>query len=136
MDAYAHYRTQAVTTASPAQLVAMLYQGALTAIAVAEQALDTGADDTTAAERAHRELVRAQDIVAELSLSLDHEQGGEIAQNLAALYEFCTDRLLQANLHKDPSVLPAVRHTLGGLAEAWAQMMQQQGSGAFASVGA
>ncbi len=133
MDAYAHYRTQAVTTASPAQLVAMLYQGALTAIAVAEQTLaDTAADQ----ELAHRELVRAQDIVTELSLSLDHEQGGEIATHLASLYEFCSDRLVQANLRKDPSLLPAVRQTIGGLAEAWAEMMQQQGSGALASVGA
>lgn len=123
MDAYAQYRTQAVTTASPAQLVAMLYQGALTAVAVAEQAMSgEGPDDP---ELVHRELVRAQQIVVELTTSLDHEQGGEIAANLAALYDFCWDRLVQANLRKDPSLLPAVRHTLGDLSLAWAEMMQQ-----------
>lgn len=121
MDAYAQYRTQAVTTASPAQLVAMLYQGALTAVTVAEQALA----DRSNLELAHRELVRAQDIVNELTWSLDHEQGGQVAANLAALYDFCVDRLLQANIDKDASLLPSVRDTLAGLAEAWAGMMQQ-----------
>lgn len=133
MDAYSQYRTQAVTTASPAQLVAMLYQGALTAITVAEQAL-TG-EGRGDAELVHRELVRAQDIVTELTLSLDHEQGGEIARNLASLYEFCSERLVRANLHKDAELLPAVRHTLGDLSEAWSQMMQRQGSAALAPVG-
>lgn len=123
MDAYAQYQTQAVTTASPAQLVAMLYQGALTAITVAEQALRGGPDGRT--DVAHRELVRAQAIVDELALSLDLEQGGEIAVNLAALYDFCTDRLVRANTAKDPDLLPAVRQTLAGLADAWTSMMQQ-----------
>lgn len=131
MDAYSQYRTQAVTTASPAQLVAMLYQGALTAITVAEQALAAGTD----LELAHRELVRAQDIVNELSWSLDHEQGGVLAVNLASLYDFCTDRLLRANIDKDASVLPAVRDTLAGLAEAWAEMMQQAPAGDLVAVG-
>lgn len=131
MDAYAQYRTQAVTTASPAQLVAMLYQGALTAIAVAEQAMSgKGPDD---AELVHRELVRAQQIVTELTTSLDHEQGGAIASSLAALYDFCWDRLVQANLRKDATLLPAVRHTLGDLSLAWSEMMQQS---QLAAVGA
>lgn len=131
MDAYSQYRTQAVTTASPAQLVAMLYQGALTAITVAEQALADG----TNLELAHRELVRAQDIVNELTCSLDHEQGGVLAANLAALYDFCTDRLLRANIDKDAGLLSAVRDTLAGLAEAWAGMMQQAPAGDLVAVG-
>ena len=133
MDAYAQYRTQAVTTASPAQLVAMLYQGALTAITVAEQAL--AADDGDR-ELAHRELVRAQAIVTELTVSLDHEQGGEIARSLASLYEFCSERLLRANVSKDAGLLPGVRRTLAGLAEAWNEMIQQQATDSLASVGA
>lgn len=133
MDAYAQYRTQAVTTASPAQLVAMLYQRALTAVTVAEQALTTQPNP----ELAHTELVRAQDIVTELTCSLDHEQGGEIATNLASLYEFCSDRLVRANIAKDAGLLPAVRDTLGGIAEAWGQMIAQSapatpvGAGAY-----
>lgn len=132
MDAYSQYRTQAVTTASPAQLVAMLYQGALTAITVAEQALT---DSTRNTEQAHHELVRAQAIVNELTMSLDHDAGGQIAANLASLYEFCTDRLVRANLHKDASLLPAVRDTVAGLSEAWSEMMQQAPAGDLVAVG-
>lgn len=126
MDAYAHYRTQAVTTASPAQLVAMLYQGALTAITVAEQALE--GSDANRGEVAHRELVRAQAIVTELSASLDHEQGGDIARNLESLYDFCSDRLMQANVKKDAGLLTAVRSTIADLADAWNHVLVQQGS--------
>lgn len=132
MDAYSQYRTQAVTTASPAQLVAMLYQGALTAITVAEQALTDSMRNT---EQAHHELVRAQAIVNELTMSLDHDAGGQIAANLASLYEFCTDRLVRANLHKDASLLPAVRDTVAGLSEAWSEMMQQAPAGDLVAVG-
>lgn len=133
MDAYSQYRTQAVTTASPAQLVAMLYQGAVTAITVAEQAMRDGAAGNT--EQAHRELVRAQAIVNELTVSLDHDAGGQIAANLASLYEFCNDRLVRANLHKDASLLPAVRQTLAGLSEAWSEMMQQLPANDLVGVG-
>jgi flagellar secretion chaperone FliS len=74
---------------------------------------------------AHDELVRAQAILNELVCSLDHEQGGEVARNLAALYDFCLDRLVRANLDKDPALLGAVRSTLADLADAWSTMMRQ-----------
>jgi len=121
MDAYSHYRTQAVTTASPAQLVAMLYQGALTAVEVADEALRTD----RGGPQAHDELLRAQAILNELVCSLDHERGGEVARNLAALYDFCLDRLVRANLDKDPAPLEAVRSTLTDLADAWSTMMRE-----------
>ena len=111
---YGQYRTQAVETANPAQLVLMLYDGALTAITRAEQALTA-----TQVQTANTELQRAQRIVEELLVSLDTDRGGQIAGNLAALYDFCIDRLTQANLGKDPALLPAVRDTLSGLREAW-----------------
>jgi flagellar secretion chaperone FliS len=114
------YQVQAVETAPPAQLVLMMYDGALAAITRAEQAMAPAAADVPGVtEVAHGELVRAQRIIEELLYSLDHERGGQIAANLAALYDFCLDRLMTANIHKDVSVLPAVRDTLAGLREAW-----------------
>jgi flagellar secretion chaperone FliS len=109
------YRAQAVETASPLQLVMMLYDGALGSIAIAERAL--GPDRHM--ETAHRELTRAQDIVTELMLALDHEQGGEIAAGLAAVYDYCLDRLTTANLAKDPGPLAEVARSLASLREAW-----------------
>lgn len=125
MDAYAQYKTQAVSTAGPGQLVSMLYHGAVTAVDVAAAALtDDGAGVNY--EVAHREIVRAQDIVTELTVSLDHEQGGQIATNLAQLYRYCTEQLVDANVSKDPAPLQVVRDTLAGLADAWDQMLSQQ----------
>lgn len=116
-DSHTHYQAQAVETAGPAQLVLMLYDGALAAVTRAEQALHT---DPQEAEAANRELQRAQDIITELRVTLDTQRGGSIAQSLAALYEFCLDRLLDANIRKDASELPAVRSVMAGVRDAWA----------------
>lgn len=118
-DSRSHYQSQAVETAGPAQLVLMLYDGALAALTRSEQAL---AAETPAGsmEIANRELQRAQDIVTELRVTLDLEGGGAIAANLAALYDFCLDRLITANVSKDPTELPVVRTVIADLREAWA----------------
>lgn len=112
------YQAQSVSTASPAQLVLMLYDRALVAMARAAQACapDGGAP---AIETVNAELQRAQDIVTELQVALDHEQGGDIATHLHLLYDFCLDRLIQANIRKDTTGLEAVRRTLEGLRDAW-----------------
>lgn len=114
------YQSEAVTTAGPAQLVLMLYDGALSSVRQAALVLD-GAGGGERLERAHRELARAQDIVTELSVTLDRAQGGAIAEGLASLYDFCLDRLVTANLRKDPEGLGAVESVLAQLRDAWAE---------------
>lgn len=114
-----HYQSQAVETAGPAQLVLMLYDGALAALTRAEQALCSDAP-AGSAEAANRELQRAQDIVTEFTLTLDHERGGQIAANLAALYDFCLDRLITANVRKDVGALGEARSVIAELREGWA----------------
>ena len=113
------YLRGAVETASPAQLVLALYDRALVALHRAGSSLAEGG--VGAIEPAHRELVRAQDIVVELRSALDHEQGGDIAASLDALYAFCLDRLIVANVSKDPSGLGDVGQVLGSLRETWAE---------------
>lgn len=110
------YQAQSVATAGPAQLVTMLYDRVLVATGRVRQA------EAGAVETVHVELQRAQDILVELQLALDHEQGGQIAQNLYALYDFCLDRLRTANLQKDPSQLDAVDDVIRGLRDAWDQV--------------
>ena len=76
------YRVQDVSTAGPGQLVVLLYDGALDAIAKAERALvqsEAGDDGRDRYTTAHDQLSRAQAILTELQLSLDHDLGGEIA---------------------------------------------------------
>lgn len=114
------YQSEAVTTAGPAQLVLMLYDGALSSVRQAVRILGDGATPVHV-ERAHRELARAQDIVTELSVTLDRAEGGAVAAGLASLYDFCLDRLVTANLRKDPEGLDAVASVLAQLRDTWAE---------------
>lgn len=111
------YQTQAVTTAGPAQLVLMLFDRTLVAIARATQAAEP--NGTPSLEIVNTELQRAQDILTELQVALDREQGGEIAANLDALYDFCIDRLVTANISKDVSGLGPVTNVIQSLRDAW-----------------
>lgn len=110
------YQTQAVETAGPAKLVLMLYDRALLAITRSRTA-----SGPTAIETVNTELLRAQDIMTELLVTLDHERGGTVASNLAALYEFCLERLAQANVHKNMGLLDEVEPVVQGLRDAWEQ---------------
>jgi flagellar secretion chaperone FliS len=114
MTAANPYQGSAVATATPAQLILMLFDGALTAIGRVRRAGSIG-DVTTV----NRELQRVQDIVAELEVSLDLERGHPIAGNLARLYEFCQHRLLDANLRKDLSLLDEVETVIQELRDGW-----------------
>lgn len=112
------YQVHSVATAGPAQLVLLLFDRAIVAIARAEHA--AGSDGhAPALETVNHELQRAQDILTELRVALDHEQGGDIARNLDALYEFCLDRLVTANITKDVSGLGPVSRTIQGIRDAW-----------------
>lgn len=122
------YQTQAVETAGPVQLVIMLYDGAIAAIARSEFALAGTERDKF--EVANRELTRAQDIITELWLSLDHELGGEIASNLAAIYQHCLAKLTRANLDKSERELPEVKNHLVSLRDAFASAAAQVAVGA------
>ncbi len=113
------YQSDAIATAGPAQLVLMLFDGALTSLLRARTAL--GEAGTEMREVSHKELQRCQDIVWELRMSLDRERGGAIAANLGSLYDYCLTQLVQANVTKDASPLDIVEEVLGDLRGAWAE---------------
>lgn len=121
MDAKSYYRQNSVETATPGQLVSMLYHGAVAAIAGGANHVDAGDLDS-----ANRELQRAQDIVTELRRTLDFERGNPIAANLDALYDFCIDRLVKGNIRKDVILLEEARSTLAGLSVTWDEMLATQ----------
>ena len=121
------YVTDSVGTAGPAQLVLALYDGALGAIQRAAVLMAPGDEEAAPArlapgtiEAVHKQLLKAQRIVTELRVTLDHERGGSIAANLDSLYGFCLRLLVEANLSKDPQNLAPVLEVLRGLREAWA----------------
>lgn len=114
------YRQVGVETASPIGLVIMLYRGAIRFLTEAEEAM--AARDIP---EAHRCLVRSQEIIAELmgSLNLD---AGEIAINLSRLYDYMQQRLIEANLRKDPAAAMEVRCLLIELLGAWEAIAAQE----------
>jgi len=121
------YQTQAVLTASPGQLVLMLYDGALRFLAQAHAAMEADQNEWRRFEVINRNLQKAQNIIAELRGTLNHEAGGEVAANLDQLYDYYNRRLFQANLKKDPAPVAEVEGLLRELRDAWAEMLQRNG---------
>ena len=114
MNASHAYRQTQTQTASPGELVVMLYRGAARFVAKGIAALET--QDIQAA---HTSLMRAQEIIAELLGTLDLVRCGEIAKQLVGIYEYLNRRLVDANLGKDPAPAREVERFLRELLPAW-----------------
>ena len=121
LNPYQQYRATKVETAGSVDLVVMLYQGAVRFIRQGVEAMDRNDPKT-----AHDSLVRAQDIIVELLGSLNHEQGGQIAGQLASIYDYCFRRLVTANVKKDPEPAREVARILRDLGTAWQEIAAQQ----------
>lgn len=115
--AYQSYQTQQVMTASPAQLVAMLYDRAIASINEAIRAIEAGD-----VERRWRANKRAVDIITHLADTLDTERGGEIADNLLRLYNFALQRLFEVDVRNDPQPAREVVEVLEPLRQSWQQL--------------
>lgn len=111
------YRKAAVDGATPVGLVVMLYDGALRHMDRAELALR--ARDLPAQNEAFQ---KAQKIVMELMGALDMRRGGEIAQNLMALYGYILTELVGANTDDDPKRLENARRPMLDLRAGWAEL--------------
>jgi flagellar protein FliS len=103
-----------VMSAAPLRLVQMLYRGALDATAAARAHLQAG----EIAARS-RQITKAQAILAELSISLDHAKGGVIAGRLSGLYDYMQRRLSEANFRQADEPLAETERLLKTLTEAW-----------------
>jgi flagellar protein FliS len=73
-------------------------------------------------ERISNAILKTQEIITELTVSLDFEQGGEIAQNLFALYTWFNKELVEANIAQDVGKLIPVRNLLSELKSAWTEI--------------
>lgn len=120
------YRANAVLTASPGQLVLMLFDGTLKALALAQQAFEEPGPEPRRIENINRHLLKAQAIIAELQSGLNMEEGGEFAQTMNRLYDYHHRRLFEANLKKEIAPILEVERLLRELRDAWAEMLAQQ----------
>jgi flagellar protein FliS len=106
-----------VDAADPHRLIVMLMDGALERLASARGAMEHGHG-----EARNRLIHRAVAIIEELRASLNLEDGGEIAANMADLYEYCGRQLVRANAENRPEMLDEVGHLLREIRGAWIQL--------------
>ena len=118
------YRKVATQTASPAQLVLMLYEGA---IAFLEKGL-AGFNYTDPLEfnrTINNNVLRAQAIIHELNARLDMEKGGEVSDNFRRLYNYFHRRLQEGNTRKKREPIEETLMRLRELRDSWAEMLRQ-----------
>ncbi len=116
---YGVYRQTAVETATPAELVVMLYDGAVRFLLRSEQAMQEDGPG-----RAPGQIARAQSIILELLATLDLD-AGDFAQQLAGLYAYMYRRLGEASIGRDASTVRHVRGLLEQLRAAWKEAISR-----------
>ena len=110
------YQQNQVNTASPEQILLMLYDGA---IRFTRRAITGVEEDKPGLRRSG--VSKALAIISEFSNSLNHKIGGKIAEDLDALYDFMIRELTQANLHCDIDKLKVVEKLLMELRQTWGE---------------
>jgi flagellar protein FliS len=119
MNPYARpnaYRENSIMTASPEQLVVMLYDGAGRFLRQAEGSMIDGSW-----LQASEKLSRAEAIIDELLATLDMD-AGEVADRLQSIYVFCKTCLIEARIERDAVRVDQVARLLSELREAWSQV--------------
>lgn len=107
-----------VDGASPHMLIQMLFDGLMQSLNAARGALQRGE-----IEEKGRQLGKAGRIIEEgLKAGLDAAQGGELAANLGALYDYCSRRLMLANVRNDAALIEEVVGLLTPVAQSWSQI--------------
>ena len=117
----ATYQQTAVQCGTPLELVVKLYDAAIKNVVKARDGLKSG--DLVAKKDG---MSNAMAIVAELRSSLDMARGGEIAVSLDRLYAYVSERLVDANVNKDPRGFDEVYRLLLPLRDAWQQIAAGQ----------
>jgi flagellar protein FliS len=120
------YRETRIKTASPGQLIIMLYDEAVKRL---DHSLDLmgrnegSRPDPRTIETIGKGIMKTQEIITELMVSLDFDQGGEIAKNLFALYTWFNQQLLEANISHDTRKILGVRNHINELRGAWTEIV-------------
>lgn len=111
---YSAYSNTGIQTADQKTLILMLYDGLLRFLHKSIVKMEA-----KEIEAAHNYLVRSREIVAELLATLRPEKAGEIGHNLKRLYVYAFNRIVEANLRKDPEMVREVIKIVSTLREGW-----------------
>lgn len=107
-----------ITNATPYQLIGILFKGALSALKRGEIFMQ----QNNISEKG-KEISKAIDIIdSGLKQALNYDEGGDLAINLASLYDYMVMRLLSANLENNVAYVQEVYQLLSNIASAWQQI--------------
>ncbi len=109
-----HYKAMQVKTATPGQILIMLYEACIQNVKKASDAIERKDIATKG-----KFIGKAHDIINELQNTLNFEVGGEVAHELERLYNFMTAHLVRANLENSKECLTAVQKCLETLLDGW-----------------
>ena len=128
-QAYNAYKKASVNTASQAELVVLLYEGAVKKLTSASSKFTPdGKLPVANIESFSSDVLRAQEIITELQVSLDMEKGGEISRTLMALYIFFNDQLRSAHISKNKEKIDSVLNMMSQLTDSWRQAVEKSNS--------
>ena len=132
MNAYAQsadaYLAQRVMGASPEQQAALLMEAGQRFLGKGIKAIEQKDPLLTS-----RSLARVTEIITEAAFRLNHEDGGELVQNLLKVYDWWTSEIFHAASSKDVARLRVVSHHMGEIRQAWEQVHEKQSKGNQAS---
>ena len=111
------YQKNAVQTASPAKLTLMLYDGAVKFTNIAIEAIEAGD-----IEKAHNNIVKAQNIIVEFRSTLDMKY--PVAKDFDVVYDYIYRRLVEANMKKDKDILVEALKHKKTMRDTWREVMK------------
>lgn len=114
---YQAYQNNAVTTASPAELTLMLYNGCLKFLKLAKKGIE---EKNT--EMKNTNLIKAQKIIQEFMVTLD--MNVEMSESLLKMYDYMHRRLIEANVKNDVSIIEEVEGYVVDFRDTWKQVIQ------------
>lgn len=118
VNPYAQYQNSKILTASPAELTLMLYDGAIKFGNIAIAAMHE-----KDVQKAHLNIIKVQKIIGEFQATLDFKY--PVAKDFDNVYNYLQQRLLQANMKKDPVIMEEVLSHLRSMRETWAEVIKK-----------
>ena len=115
---YNEYLRNKVMTATPGELTLMLYEGAVKFGNISIKAIEEGDIQT-----AHANIVKVQNIIDEFRRTLDFKY--PVAQDFENVYKYLSQRLIEANIHKDKEIMEEVVKHLRSMRDNWKEVMKK-----------
>ncbi|MBQ7666323.1 MAG: flagellar export chaperone FliS [Synergistaceae bacterium] len=119
------YQATRISTATKEQLLLITYDIGIKACRTAENALSGKNGNSPDYDLANREIIRAQEVIRELMVTLNKDKAGEMGTKLMQLYEYMYQQLVDANMKKEPDNIKAVREMLEELKATWENALVQ-----------